>query len=154
MEREMMAAVRALGKRRNDATPRESGGFPMRPAYKVPDMATAKKKPAAKKSTPAKAAKPAPKKSTPAKTASSKVSTKATHVPSGREAKLAEQALKFVDQAAAVLRDGIRTGAATTAKSRIAAKKKASTLLDKASTNLSKAIHHSSSTLQDLLGKI
>ena len=48
----------------------------------------------------------------------------------------------------------IRTGAATTAKSRIAAKKKASTLLDKASTNLSKAIHHSTSALQDLLGKV
>jgi len=150
-----MAAVRPLGKRRNDTAPSESGGFPMPPAYKVPNMATAKKKPAAKKSTPAKAAKPAPKKTTAAKkTAASKVSTKATHVPSGREAKLAEQALKFVDQAAAVLRDGIRTGAATTAKSRIAAKKKASTLLDKASTNLSKAIHHGSSTLQDLLGKI
>jgi hypothetical protein len=113
-------------------------------------MATAKKKPAAKKSTPAKAAKPAPKK----KTASAKVSTKDTHVPAGREARLAEQALKFVDEAAAVLRDGIRTGAATTAKSRIAAKKKASTLLDKASTNLSKAIHHSTSALQDLLGKV
>jgi len=146
----MMAAVRPLGKRRNDAAPRESGGFLRRSACKVPDMATAKKKPAAKKSTPAKAAKPAPKK----KTAASKVSTKTTHVPSGREAKLAEQALKFVDEAAAVLRDGIRTGAATTARSRIAAKKKASTLLDKASTNLSKAIHHGSSTLQDLLGKI
>ena len=78
----------------------------------------------------------------------------ATHVPAGREAKLAEQALKLVDEAAAVLRDGIRTGAATTAKSRIAAKKKASTLLDKASTNLSKAIHHSTSALQDLLGKV
>ena len=150
-----MAAVRPLGKRRNDTEPSESGGFPMPPAYKVPNMATAKKKPAAKKSTPAKAAKPAPKKKAAVKkTTTSKVSTKATHVPSGREAKLAEQALKFVDQAAAVLRDGIRTGAATTAKSRIAAKKKASTLLDKASTNLSKAIHHGSSTLQDLLGKI
>ncbi|MDD5199688.1 MAG: hypothetical protein PHC88_07775 [Terrimicrobiaceae bacterium] len=114
-------------------------------------MATAKKKPVAKKSTPTRAkaaAKPAAKKT------ASKVNTKTTHVPSGREAKLAEQALKFVDEAASVLRGGIRSGAETTAKSRIAAKKKASALLDKASSNLSKAIRDSASALQDILGKI
>jgi hypothetical protein len=72
----------------------------------------------------------------------------------GREHKLAEDALKLVDQAASVLRDGIRTGAATTAKSRIAAKKKANDLLGKASSNLSKAIGDSASMLQNLLGKI
>ncbi len=122
-------------------------------------MATAKNKPAAKKSAPAKAkatakaaVKPAPKKTVPAKTA--KVNTKASHIPSGREAKLAEQALKFVDEAASVLRTGIRSGAETTAKSRIDAKKRANALLGKASTNLSKAIGDGASVLQNLLGKI
>lgn len=116
-------------------------------------MATSKKKPAAKKSTPkakAKASKAPPKK----KTLPAKVSTKATSVPAGREHKLAEQALKFVDEAASVLRSGIRGGAATTAKSRIAAKKKANDLLGKASSNLSKAIEGGASALQSLLGKI
>jgi hypothetical protein len=124
-------------------------------------MATAKKKPAAKKSTPAKAkakvkaaVKPAPKKSVPAKSSAAKASTKTTKVPAGREAKLAEQALKFVDEAASVLRSGIRGSAETTAKSRIAAKKKANALLGKASSNLSKAIGDGASALQNLLGKI
>ncbi len=75
-------------------------------------------------------------------------------VPAGYEHKLAEQALKFVDEAASLLRGGIREGAATTAKSRIAAKKKAHNLLGKASFNLSKAIENGSSMLQDLLKKI
>ena len=83
-----------------------------------------------------------------------KVSKKAISVPAGHEHKLAEQALKFVDEAAALLRSGIREGAATTAKSRIAAKKKAHDLLGKASSNLSKAIEDSSSVIQDLLKKI
>jgi len=123
-------------------------------AYKK-RMATAKKKPAAKKSTTSKAksAKPAPKKTT-TKSKKDNVSTADTKIPGGREHKLAEQALKLVDQAASVLRDGIRTGASTTAKSRIAAKKKANSLLEKASTNLTKAIHGSTNTLQNLIGKI
>lgn len=117
-------------------------------------MATAKKKPAAKKSPASKAkAKPAPKKTTTTKKKDA-VNTADTKVPAGREHKLAEQALKLVDQAASVLREGIRTGASTTAKSRIAAKKKANDLLDKASSNLTKAIHHGNDSLQKLLGKI
>ena len=83
-----------------------------------------------------------------------KVSKKVNSVPAGHEHKLAEQALKFVDEAASLLRSGIREGAATTAKSRIAAKKKAHDLLGKASSNLSKAIEDGSSVLQDLLKKI
>ena len=75
-------------------------------------------------------------------------------IPHGREHKLADQSLKFVDEAAALLRTGIQEGAAMTAKSRIAAKKKAHNLLGKASHNLSKAIEESTSVLQDLLKKI
>lgn len=108
-------------------------------------MATAKKKPAAKKP----AVKPAAKKA-----AAPKASTVKTPIPAGREAKLAEQALKLVDEAASVLRTGIREGAATTAKSRIAAKKKAHSLLGKASDNLSKALGDGTSVLQGLIGKL
>ncbi len=123
-------------------------------------MATAKKKPAAKKSTTskvkAKVSKALPKKvaSKPKAGAAAKVSTKSTSIPQGREHKLAEQALKLVDQAASVLRGGIRGSAQTTAKSRIAAKKKAHDLLGKASSNLNDAISSSTSALQNLLGKI
>jgi hypothetical protein len=118
-------------------------------------MATAKKKPAAKKAPASKAkAKPAPRKTTTKSTKKDNVNTADTKVPAGREHRLAEQALKFVDQAASVLREGIRTGASTTAKNRIAAKKKANDLLDKASSNLTKAIHHGNDSLQKLLGKI
>jgi len=83
-----------------------------------------------------------------------KVSTKSQSVPAGREHHLAEQALNFLDEAASVLRSGIREGAATTAKSRIAAKKKAHDLIGIASKNLSIAIEGSSSTLQSLIGKL
>ncbi len=110
-------------------------------------MATTKKKPSLKKST---VSGSLPKeKSLPAKG-----TKKATSLPSGPEHKLAEQALKFVDEAASLLRSGIRGSAATTAKSRIAAKTKAHDLLGKASTNLSKAIGESTTVLQDLLKKI
>ncbi len=121
-------------------------------------MATKKKTaPKKSKSSPAKSAKKTVKKTAKAATAKPKpvkVSTKSTSVPQGREHKLAEQALKLVDQAASVLRTGIRGGAQTTAKSRIAAKKKANDLLGKASSNLNQAISSGTSTLQNLLGKL
>ncbi len=110
-------------------------------------MTTKKQKPAAKKTTSAKKVS----KKTVTRT---KVSSKATKIPLGREHKLAEQTLKFVDEAAALLRSGIRESAATTAKSRIAAKKKAHDLLGKASSNLSKALEEGTSVLQDLIKKI
>jgi len=103
--------------------------------------------------------KPAPKKVAPTakakpKTTASKVNTADIKVPAGREQKLAEQALKLVDEAAALLRGGIRTGAAETAKSRIAAKKKATTLLEKATHSLTKAIENSTSTLSSVISKL
>lgn len=118
-------------------------------------MATTKKKSAAKKS-PAAKAKAKVSKALPKKVPSRpvKAGTKSTPIPQGREHKLAEQALKLVDQAASVLRSGIRESAQTTAKSRIAAKKKAHDLLGKASSNLSEAISSGASTLQNLLGKL
>ena len=67
---------------------------------------------------------------------------------------LAEQALKFVDEAAALLRHGIREGAKTTSQSRAAAKTKAHHLLGRASTSLSQAIEDGASALQKILKKM
>ncbi|MGC1481952.1 MAG: hypothetical protein WA771_15740 [Chthoniobacterales bacterium] len=137
-------------------------------------MATAKKKtttaknssPAAKKSpanstsaaakrtaTSAKrTVKTAAKKATIPKTAAAKAkATKA--IPGDREQKLAEQALSLVDQAASVLRDRIRDGATQTAKGRLAAKKRANTLLSRASGNLHKAVDVGTDNLQKIFGK-
>jgi len=99
-----------------------------------------------RKSAPKKSASPkSKKKSLPAKTAS-----KAKPVADN----LAEQALKFVDEAAALLRSGIRQGAKSTAKSRAVAKKKAHRLLGQASNNLSHAIEGGASALQRILKKM
>jgi len=67
---------------------------------------------------------------------------------------LTEQALKFVDEAAALLRSGIRESAKSTAQSRATAKKKAHRLLDQASTSLSQAIEGGASALQKMLRKL
>ncbi len=116
-----------------------------------------KKTPAATKPAAPKAAAPkvtpkaAPRKAT---TPAKRVNTADIKVPSGREQKFADQALQLVDEAAALLRGGIRTGAAETAKSRIAAKKKASSLLSRATSNLTKALESGSKTLDSVIGKI
>lgn len=102
-------------------------------------MSTTKRKPSAKKS-----AASAPKKKSGRKAAAAKTDTD----------NLTEQALKFVDEAAALLRTGIREGAKTTAHSREVAKKKAHRLLDQASTSLSHAIEGGASALQKILKKL
>lgn len=122
-------------------------------------MATEKPKTAASKSTTPKAAakKPAAKKTVPtpipakAKSAQAKT-TKA--IPGAREQRLAEQALSLIDQTAALLRSGVREGASQTAKGRLAAQKRASGLLNRASNTLTKAVESGTSSLDSLLKKI
>lgn len=113
----------------------------------------AAKKPAAQKTPLKKAATAVKKKTTIPKSASARA--KATQdIPAAREQKLAEQALSLVDQAAAVLRDRIRDGATQTAKSRLAAKRKASTLLDRANRDLNKALETGTDGLKNLLRRL
>jgi len=114
-------------------------------------MATKKKKSAPKKAAPAKAAakKPAAKKTMPPK---KKSSTKSATKPAEHQATNA--ALKLVDEAAALLRKGIRTSADTTDKSRHAAKQKAHTLLNKASSSLSDILSGGTSALRSVINKI
>lgn len=111
-------------------------------------MATKKKTsaPKAKKAAPKKAAakKPAPKKAAATK-------AKAT---GPREHAAANAALKLVDEAAALLRKGIRTSADTTEKSRHEAKQKAHTLLNKASSSLGDLLSGSTSALRSVINKI
>lgn len=124
-------------------------------------MPAKKKTPAArkpaKKSAPKKAApKTKAKKSSARKKSSAKKTTSVKHSkPAGhREQKLASSALKLVDQAAALLRQGIRTSANTSEKARLEAKQRAHTLLTKASSSLTDALNEGSSTLHKLIGKL
>lgn len=96
------------------------------------------------------AKKPATKKKSVLAKLTPKVTTKATV----HHTKLATQALEFLDEATALLRTGIQEGAQTTEKSRILAKKKAHSLLGKASKTLSQAIEDGASTLQDIIKKM
>lgn len=108
-------------------------------------MPAKKKKSPAKKSTVKSPAK---------KTVKKKTTAKKSHPAGPREQKVASSALKLVDQAAAILRQGIRTSANTTEKARLEAKQKAHTLLNKASLSLSDLISGSASTLRGVINKI
>jgi len=115
-------------------------------------MATKSK--AAKKTTTKKAApkKAAPKKKT---TTVKKAAPASKSKPAGpREHKAAESALKLVDQAASLLREGIRNSADTTEKARLQAKQKAHGLLTKATLSLSDLLEGSSSALHKVIGKL
>jgi len=83
-----------------------------------------------------------------------KIAPKVTTKPTVRHTKMATQALKFLDEATTLLRNGIREGAQTTEKSHILAKRKAHSLLGKASKTLSQAIEDGASSLQDFIKKI
>ena len=71
-----------------------------------------------------------------------------------REEALANDALKLVDKAAALLRKGIRSGAETTQKTRLEAKHQAHGLLTKASSVLGDLLSESTSTLHKVISKI
>lgn len=111
-------------------------------------MAT-KKKTSAPKTTKAAAKKPAVKKAAPKKAATTK-----SKAAGPREQAAANAALKLVDEAAALLRKGIRTSADTTEKTRHEAKQKAHTLLNKASASLSDLLGGGTSALRSVINKI
>jgi hypothetical protein len=68
--------------------------------------------------------------------------------------KLASNALKWIDQAADLLREGVTMGASQSSHVRNTARKKAHVLLEKAHTSLGEAIDKGTSTLHKMLGKI
>ena len=67
---------------------------------------------------------------------------------------MTESALKLVDEAAALLRKGINTSSDATDTARREARKKAHSLLDKASESLSDLLEGSASVLRKVSKKI
>jgi hypothetical protein len=114
----------------------------------------AKKSPAKKTGTAAKKAAPRKAKFTPRSPAAKKRSRRTSTSSTLREDKLAAGALKLVDEAAGLLRTGIRTGAAGTAKARQVTKKRAQSLINRASDNLGKALDSGASLLKGAIGKL
>ena len=114
-------------------------------------MTTSKLHPSSKKTAIRKVSK---KTVTKKKVLPAKVSTEVTNKTAVSHNKVAKQALSFLDEAASLLRDGIRESAKTTANSRIVVKKKAHHLLGKASKELSKAIEEGAKSLQQIVEKI
>ncbi len=113
------------------------------------------KKAASKSPTKAAAPKAAPKTKTTAKKTTKPSATKSSTRPLGaREQKLASSALKLVDEAAALLRKGINTTADVSEKNRLAAKKRAHGLLNKATSSLSSILEGGSDALHKVIGKI
>ena len=88
------------------------------------------------------------------KTALVKLAPKVTDKKTVRHNNLGKQALKILDEATALLRTGIEEGTKTSEKSRVLAKKKAHSLLGKASKTLSQAIEDGASTLQSFIKKM
>ena len=74
--------------------------------------------------------------------------------PATREHSVTASALKLVDEAAELLRKGISTGSDSSEKARLAAKKKAHTLLGKASSSLSDVLDEGASVLRKVINKI
>lgn len=73
---------------------------------------------------------------------------------SSAENRLAKEALQLVDQAANLLRSGIRTTATTSAKAREQTKKRAHSLLGRASAQLEGALDSGTSLLRKAISKL
>lgn len=68
--------------------------------------------------------------------------------------KIAANALKLIDQAAELLREGVITGTSQSSHVRHAARKKAQKLIEKAHSSLGEALDTGTSALYKMLGKI
>ncbi|MBI5687051.1 MAG: hypothetical protein HZC54_18430 [Verrucomicrobia bacterium] len=77
-----------------------------------------------------------------------KKSGKAKSPAAGNKDPLVQSAVKLIDQAAALLKDGVITSAGQTAKARHAMKVKASSLVNQASVKLTNAIEEGAASLR------
>ncbi len=77
-----------------------------------------------------------------------------TTKPVSHDHSVTHSALKLVDEAAALLRKGISTGSDSTEKARLAARKKANSLLSQASRSLSDVLDESASVIRKVINKI
>lgn len=97
------------------------------------------------------------KKAAPARSSATRKSpgkTKTAPVKTSREHKAAAAALTLVDEAAELIRAGIKAGADGSEKARIQAKKRAHTLLNRAASSLETALGAGTSALGKLINKI
>jgi ElaB/YqjD/DUF883 family membrane-anchored ribosome-binding protein len=97
---------------------------------------------------------PATKKKPAKKSASKSAPSTSKPAPKAKEHSVTASALKLVDEAAALLRKGISTGADSSEKARLEARKKAHSLLNKASSSLSDVLDGSASVLRKVINKI
>lgn len=88
------------------------------------------------------------------KPVSQKPTSKASASKISKEDQIAADALKLVDEAAALLRSGIRQGAKTSVETRSSVAKKAHELLTKATGGLSAVLSETSSALHKVVKKI
>ena len=98
------------------------------------------------------------------KTTAKKPATEPSQIPNKRQRKssppdrakkrLANDALKLVDKAAALLRKGIRSGAETTHKTRLEAKHQAHDSSDQSIVRPRELLDESTSTLHNVINKI
>ncbi len=83
-----------------------------------------------------------------------KKSSTTKHTASASKDPLVQSAVKLIDQAAALLKDGVVTGAGKTASVRHAAKVKASALVSQASDKLTEAIQQGATAIRKGLTKL
>ena len=84
----------------------------------------------------------------------SKKSTKTKKPAAGNKDPLVQSAVKLIDQAASLLKEGVITSAGKTAKARHAMKVKASSLVNQASNKLLDAIEEGAASLRKGLKKL
>lgn len=107
-----------------------------------------------KKTTSRKTSKSPARKAAARKTTGKRTTARPSRPAGPREDKLASGALRLVDEAAALLRKGIRTGAETSEKTRTDTRKKAHNLLTRASSSLGQLLSEGTSTLHKVINKL
>ncbi|MEO6054231.1 MAG: hypothetical protein ABIP97_09485 [Chthoniobacterales bacterium] len=88
------------------------------------------------------------------KTIVKRIKSKIPKTPSSAVHHVAGSALKLVDQAASLLRLGIRNSASQTEKTRLETKKRALSLVSKASEHLNKAVNTGTGGVRDIIGRL
>ncbi|MEO6846996.1 MAG: hypothetical protein ABI443_05960 [Chthoniobacterales bacterium] len=123
---------------------------------KRPTPKKAVKKTVAKVKRAAKPAKRAAKKATrkPVKRRATAKLTSSARSASSAANHVTNSALKLVDQAASLLRTGIRTSSSQTVQAHLNTKKRVLALVDKASDHLTKAVKQGSGNLRNILGRL
>ncbi|MEO8206113.1 MAG: hypothetical protein ABI615_08025 [Chthoniobacterales bacterium] len=115
---------------------------------------SAKRSVAAKSRKPTTKRKASPKRKAAPKSVVKRIKAKIPKSPSSAVHQVAGSALKLVDQAASLLRLGIRNSASQTEKARLETKKRALSLVSKASEHLNKAVNTGTGGVRNIIGRL